>query len=43
VMRGGKIVEIGPVEQVLFKPSQDYTRKLLEAVPDKSNRLVAIQ
>ncbi len=44
VMRGGKIVEIGPVEQVLFKPSQDYTRKLLEAVPgDRQRRLILQQ
>ena len=35
VMRGGKIVEIGPVEQVLFSPAQDYTRKLLQAVPGR--------
>ena len=35
VMRGGKIVEIGRVEQVLFSPAQDYTRKLLQAVPGR--------
>ena len=35
VMNGGKIVEIGPVDQVLFSPSQDYTRKLLQAVPGR--------
>ena len=43
VMRGGKIVEIGPVERVLFNPSQDYTRKLLEAVPGKQKRSVIKQ
>jgi len=34
-MHGGKIVEIGAVEQVLFSPTQDYTRKLLQAVPGR--------
>lgn len=38
VMRGGKLVEIGAVQQVLFSPTQDYTRKLLEAVPGTANR-----
>ena len=38
VMRGGKIVEIGRVEQVLFSPAQDYTRKLLQAVPGRVSK-----
>ncbi|GID28682.1 ABC transporter ATP-binding protein [Paractinoplanes brasiliensis] len=33
VMRHGRIVEYGPVEQVLLNPRHDYTRELLEAVP----------
>jgi len=37
VMQGGKIVEIGPVEQVLFSPASDYTRKLLQAVPGRDS------
>jgi len=33
VMYDGKIIEQGKVEQVLFKPQHQYTKKLLSAVP----------
>ncbi|BBA36892.1 peptide ABC transporter ATP-binding protein [Methylocaldum marinum] len=33
VMHGGKIVEMGATQQVLFKPAHPYTKRLLEAVP----------
>jgi ABC-type dipeptide/oligopeptide/nickel transport system ATPase component len=33
VMRGGRLVEQGPVRQILREPSHDYTRRLLNAVP----------
>ncbi|MGI5189812.1 dipeptide ABC transporter ATP-binding protein [Promicromonospora sp. CA-289599] len=33
VMRDGRIVEHGPVEQVLLAPEHEYTRTLLDAVP----------
>jgi peptide/nickel transport system ATP-binding protein len=33
VMRNGQVVEFGPGAQVLGRPSQDYTRTLLEAAP----------
>ncbi|MGX2039500.1 ABC transporter ATP-binding protein [Methylocaldum sp. MU1018] len=33
VMHQGKIVEMGPTRQVLFKPAHAYTKRLLEAVP----------
>ena len=33
VMTGGRIVEQGPVAQVLGSPQHDYTKKLLRAVP----------
>lgn len=39
VMQHGEIVESGPVEQVLRKPREDYTRKLLASVPSLSPRL----
>jgi len=33
VMKGGEIVDAGPVEQVMDHPSHPYTRELLEAAP----------
>ena len=33
VMYQGEIVEQGPAEQVLKNPQNDYTKKLLSAVP----------
>jgi peptide/nickel transport system ATP-binding protein len=33
VMRDGRIVEQGPVDEVLRRPSHDYTRSLIAAVP----------
>jgi ABC-type microcin C transport system duplicated ATPase subunit YejF len=34
VMRTGQFLEVGPVEQVLRRPTSDYTRELLAAVPE---------
>ena len=34
VMRLGEVVEHGPAEQIFAAPRHDYTRALLEAVPD---------
>jgi len=33
VMRGGSVVERGPVRQILERPAHDYTRSLLAATP----------
>ena len=33
VMLEGRVVETGPVEDVLLRPTHDYTRRLLAAVP----------
>jgi peptide/nickel transport system ATP-binding protein len=35
VMHQGRIVENGPVEQVLLDPQHDYTKSLLQVVPSK--------
>ena len=36
VMRVGQFVEVGPAEEILRDPKQDYTRELLAAVPELS-------
>ncbi|OLT31653.1 hypothetical protein BJF79_00105 [Actinomadura sp. CNU-125] len=33
VMNGGRVVEQGPAEEVLDRPREDYTRRLLASVP----------
>jgi len=33
VMRAGRVVEHAPTEQVFTRPSHEYTRQLLEAIP----------
>jgi peptide/nickel transport system ATP-binding protein len=38
VMRGGQLLEQGPVRSVLRQPSHDYTRRLLSAVPGMGRR-----
>lgn len=34
VMQSGRVVELGPAEQVISSPRQEYTRTLLAAVPE---------
>ena len=38
VMRRGKVIEAGPVERVFENPREEYTRALIDAVPDPSRR-----
>lgn len=39
VMNQGEIVESGPVSQVLEHPREEYTKRLLEAVPNRKTSL----
>ena len=41
VMYLGRIVEVGPVEEVLLRPQHPYTRALLEAVPSTTGKEVS--
>ncbi|MEO1454188.1 MAG: ABC transporter ATP-binding protein [Pseudomonadota bacterium] len=34
IMKAGQIIEVGPVEEVYANPVEDYTRALLDAVPE---------
>jgi len=43
VMRLGKLVECGPLEAVLHQPRHDYTRQLLDALPENLRRRRLVQ
>lgn len=40
VIKRGDIVEQGTVREIFTNPQQDYTRELIDAVPDPAHRLV---
>lgn len=42
VMQYGKIVEQGTVDEIFDTPKQDYTRQLLEAVPSRDEKMLAL-
>jgi peptide/nickel transport system ATP-binding protein len=37
VMRAGQVVEQGPMHRIFDAPASDYTRQLLDAIPDRGN------
>tara|TARA_B100001750_G_scaffold207824_1_gene186413 strand:+ start:4888 stop:6720 length:1833 start_codon:yes stop_codon:yes gene_type:complete len=37
VMNGGRIVEQGPSEAIYADPAEDYTRRLIDAIPDDAH------
>jgi peptide/nickel transport system ATP-binding protein len=39
IMRAGRIVEHGPVAQILSAPAADYTKELLAAIPRPAHLL----
>ena len=40
VMNFGKFVEFGPSEQIYENPKEDYTRRLIEAIPRDSMKQI---
>ena len=40
VMKGGRVVEEGLVEDIFRSPQQEYTRKLIAAIPTRDRKLV---
>ncbi|MFC7622559.1 ABC transporter ATP-binding protein [Microlunatus sp. GCM10028923] len=38
VMRHGKVVETGPVDQIFHDPQHDYTKELLSSLPQRGER-----
>jgi len=39
VMEQGKIVEAGPADEVFFHPREEYTKRLIAAIPDLDMRV----
>jgi peptide/nickel transport system ATP-binding protein len=43
VMKEGKLVEVGDVQQIIRRPSHPYTQSLIAALPENLSRPVAVQ
>jgi oligopeptide/dipeptide ABC transporter ATP-binding protein len=43
VMQQGKVVEVGPVREVIDQPQHPYTQKLLHAIPRLERTTVSTQ
>ena len=39
VMQGGKLVETGAVEDIFLAPKQEYTKRLISAIPSRERKL----
>ncbi|MCM1058542.1 MAG: ABC transporter ATP-binding protein [Firmicutes bacterium] len=42
VMKDGKVVELGRTEDIFEHPAEEYTKKLIEAVPSRLKRRVSV-
>ncbi len=40
VMQRGRLVEAGPVEEIFRAPKQDYTKRLIAAIPTRDQKLI---
>lgn len=41
VMKDGRVVELGPTEEIFSAPKEEYTKRLIEAVPSRMKKRVS--